>query len=87
MGWLVELPRQSKMGKLPPKRILNYERCSREYLTIAKVEAMIAAGKTTGMYGHQDATLTFLAYRHASCVSELVAGVGTRWTLNRVFCK
>jgi len=30
------------------------------------------------MYGHQDATLTFLAYRHASCVSELVAGVGTR---------
>ena len=47
---------------------------------------MTAAAKITGLYGHRDATLILLAYRHAACVSELVAGVGTRWILNRVFC-
>jgi len=86
MGRFVELPRQSKMRKLPPKRILDCERCSREYLTTAEVEAMIAAAKITGLYAHRDATLIHLAYRHAACVSGLVAGVWTKWTLNRVFC-
>jgi len=36
------------MGKLPPKRVPNIERRSREYLSPAEVDSMIAAAKNTG---------------------------------------
>lgn len=73
MGRVIKLSQPPKMGKLPPKRAPNSERRSREYLTPAEIEAMIAAAKNTGRYGHRDATLILLAYRHAARVSELVS--------------
>lgn len=79
MGQLIELPQTSKMGKLPPKRVPNAERRSREYLSPAEVDAMIAAAKNAGRHGHRDATLILLAYRHAARVSEV-----TTWRRDQV---
>jgi type 1 fimbriae regulatory protein FimB/type 1 fimbriae regulatory protein FimE len=73
MGRLIKLPQPSKMGKLPPRRVLNSERRSREYLSPAEVDSMITAAKNTGRYGHRDATLILLTYRHAARVSEVIA--------------
>jgi type 1 fimbriae regulatory protein FimB/type 1 fimbriae regulatory protein FimE len=61
------------MGKLPPRRVPNSERRSREYLSPAEVDSMIIAAKNTGRHGHRDATLILLAYRHAGRVSEVIS--------------
>jgi integrase len=73
MGRVITLPQPSKMGKLPPRRVYNSERRSREYLAPAEVDSMIAAAKNAGRYGHRDATLILLTYRHAGRVSEVIA--------------
>lgn len=73
MGQFIRHRQPSKMGKSPPRRIPNSERRSREYLTPAEVEALIASAKRTGRHGHRDATIIFLAFRHAARVSEVVS--------------
>jgi hypothetical protein len=66
VGLVIELLQPSKMGKSPPKRVPNGERRSREYLTPAEIEDMIAVVKAAGRHGHRNATIIPLAYRHAS---------------------
>lgn len=63
-------------GKVPPKRVPNKARRSREHLSEKKVSALLDAAKKNGRHGHRDATLILLTYRHALRVSELVA---LRW--------
>ena len=63
-------------GTVPPKRVPNHERRSREHLTGSEVEELMRAAKARGRYGHRDATMILLAYRHGLRVSELVA---LRW--------
>ena len=64
-------------GKVaPPRRLANRERRTREYLTPQEVDKLIKAASRVGRYGHRDATLILLAYRHGLRVSELVA---LRW--------
>ena len=64
-------------GKVtPPRRVANRERRTREHLTPQEVEKLIRAASRVGRYGHRDATLIMLAYRHGLRVSELVA---LRW--------
>ncbi len=63
-------------GKVPPRRLPNKARRSREYLSEKEVSALLDAAKKKGRHGHRDATLILLAYRHALRVSELVA---LRW--------
>ncbi len=63
-------------GKVPPRRVKNQERRSREYLTQDEVERLMAAARRTGRHRHRDATLILFAYRHGLRVTELVA---TRW--------
>jgi len=69
----------SKTGKStspapsPPSRRKNAEVRSREYLAPAEVEALIAAAKGAGRYGHRDATLILLMYRHGLRVGEVVS--------------
>jgi integrase len=64
-------------GKVaPPRRVANRERRTREHLTPHEVEKLITAASRVGRYGHRDATLILLAYRHGLRVSELVA---LRW--------
>jgi len=57
----------------PSRRQRNSERRPREYLTPAEVETLIAAAKNRGRYGHRDATMILVAYRHGLRVGELVA--------------
>jgi type 1 fimbriae regulatory protein FimB/type 1 fimbriae regulatory protein FimE len=71
MGQVIALPQPPKTGKLPPRRVPNSKRRSREYLSPAEVTAMITAAKNTGRHGPRDATLILLAYRHAARVSEV----------------
>lgn len=64
-------------GKVtPPRRVPNRQRRTREHLTPQEVDKLIRAASRVGRYGHRDATLILLAYRHGLRVSELVA---LRW--------
>jgi type 1 fimbriae regulatory protein FimE len=64
-------------GKVvPPRRIANRERRTREHLTPQEVDKLIKAASRVGRYGHRDATLILIAFRHGLRVSELVA---LRW--------
>ena len=79
MAEVVQLRQLSKMGKLvnvPPRRVKNPERRSREYLTATEVEALMESARQVGRHGHRDMTLIMLAYRHGLRVAELVA---LRW--------
>jgi type 1 fimbriae regulatory protein FimB/type 1 fimbriae regulatory protein FimE len=64
-------------GKVaPPRRAANRERRTREHLTPQEVDRLIKAASRLGRYGHRDATLILIAYRHGLRVGELVA---LRW--------
>ena len=56
----------------PPRRQCNADRRPREYLTPAEVETLIATAKKRGRYGHRDAAMILIAYRHGLRVGELV---------------
>src|SRR5262245_26739261 len=63
------------VARQPPPRRRNSEVRAREYLTDAEVDRLIAAaGKNR--YGHRDATMVLVAYRHGLRAAELVA---LRW--------
>jgi type 1 fimbriae regulatory protein FimE len=63
-------------GKVPPLRVRNRDRRSREHLTEAEMGLLIQAAGRRGRHGHRDATLLLVGYRHGLRVSELVA---IRW--------
>jgi integrase len=67
-------------GKVPPRRLPNAARRSREYLTPEEVKLLIeTARKRIGARNpHRDATLILLAYRHGLRASELCA---LRWDM------
>src|ERR1700688_794481 len=54
-----------------PRRLPNGKLRPREYLTEAEVERLMAAAKDN-RYGHRDATMALVAYRHGLRASELV---------------
>jgi type 1 fimbriae regulatory protein FimB/type 1 fimbriae regulatory protein FimE len=56
----------------PPPKQHNAERRSREHLTVAEIDRLIAAAQRLGRHGHRDATMILLAFRHGLRVSELV---------------
>ncbi len=60
----------------PPRRRPNAELRSREHLTPAEVERLIAAAGKLGRHRQRDATMILVAFRHGLRVSELVA---LRW--------
>lgn len=59
----------------PPRRRPNAEVRAREYLTDAEVNRLIVAAGAN-RYGHRDATMILIAYRHGLRASELA---GIRW--------
>jgi type 1 fimbriae regulatory protein FimB/type 1 fimbriae regulatory protein FimE len=69
-------PTPEKGKVAPPRRLANRERRTREHLTPQEVDKLIRAVSRVGRYGHRDATLILLAYRHGLRVSELIA---LRW--------
>ena len=72
------MPRRSFSAKLPPRKPRNSERRAREYLTPAEVERLLRAARQRGRYGHRDATLLLLMYRHGFRVAEIVR---LRWDM------
>lgn len=54
-----------------PKRFPNAALRTREYLTEAEVEKLLAVARKN-RWGHRDATMILVAYRHGLRVSELV---------------
>lgn len=66
-----------KNGKvLPPRRLPNLARRTREYLTPSEVEEIMKTARRRNRYGHRDATMVLVAYRHGLRVSELCS---LRW--------
>jgi site-specific recombinase XerD len=55
----------------PPVRRPNAELRTREYLTDVEVDRLVEAAKAN-RYGHRDATMILVAYRHGLRVPELV---------------
>lgn len=55
----------------PPPKVRNAERRSREHLTPAEIDRLIAAARGLGRHGERDAAMILLAYRHGLRVSEL----------------
>ena|ERR1700722_17557371 len=56
----------------PPPKVPNADRRSREHLTPAEIDRLIAAAQRLGRHGDRDAAIILLAYRHGLRVSELV---------------
>src|ERR1700757_4612080 len=61
----------TKNRTVTPKRAKNAELRTREYLTDAEVERLTDAAKAN-RWGHRDATMILIAYRHGLRASELV---------------
>jgi type 1 fimbriae regulatory protein FimB/type 1 fimbriae regulatory protein FimE len=64
-------PTNKKRTVAAPRRKRNSEYRSREHLTEREVEKLIEAAKDN-RWGHRDATIVFLAFRHGLRASELV---------------
>lgn len=67
---------REKVPAKPPVKPRNADRRSREHLTVGEVERLIAAAGKVARYGHRDATMILVAFRHGLRVSELLA---LRW--------
>lgn len=63
-------------GTVPPRRAVNADRRPREYLTPNEIELLRKAARERGRYGHRDATMILVAYRHGLRPAEACA---LRW--------
>jgi hypothetical protein len=59
---------------------------TREYLTGAEVEELMAAARKSSRYRHRDATMILIAHRHGLRASELLTCNGTRSSLTPDAC-
>ena len=66
----------TKMLNLPPIKLTNKSRRSREFLTPNEVDLLMVASKKLGRHTHRDHTMILMAYRHGLRVSELIS---LRW--------
>ena len=57
-------------GRLAPTTVNSSVR-TREYLTTAEIERLMAAARKSSRYGHRDATMILIGYRHGLRASEL----------------
>ena len=69
---------RSFSAKLPPTKLRNAVRRSREYLTADEVEQLVRAMRRQGRYKQRNTTLILLMYRHGLRVAELVR---LRWDM------
>jgi len=58
------------VGGAAPNTVFSSVR-SREYLTGAEIERLMAAARASSRYGHRDSTMILLGYRHGLRASEL----------------
>ena len=74
-AWCIPSSNEALRTVRPPRRRRNAEVRSREYLTDAEIARLIAAA-ARNRYGHRDATMVLVAYRHGLRAAELVT---LRW--------
>ena len=68
------MPNQARWPWVPTVPIDTREETAvrtREYLTTAEVERLMAAARKSSRYGHRDATMILIGYRHGLRASEL----------------
>jgi integrase len=58
-------------GGRPAPTTVNSSVRTREYLTTAEIERLMAAARKSSRYGHRDATMILIGYRHGLRASEL----------------
>jgi integrase len=58
------------IGETTPNTVNSSVR-TREYLTKAEIERLMAAARKSSRYGHRDATMILIGYRHGLRASEL----------------
>jgi type 1 fimbriae regulatory protein FimB/type 1 fimbriae regulatory protein FimE len=58
-------------GESAPTIVNSAVRRTREYLTATEVEALMAVARKGSRYGHRDATMILIAYRHGLRASEV----------------
>ena len=58
------------IGEAAPNTVNSSVR-TREYLTTAEIERLMAAARKSSRYGHRDATMILTGYRHGLRASEL----------------
>ena len=80
----VRLVTPSNENRSVPVRPPNSELRTREYLTPKEVEKLIKAAKD-GRWGHRDATLVLVAFRHGLRASELCGTATTDDPVNEGF--
>jgi len=56
---------------LTPNTVNSSVERTREYLTVKEVEDLMAAARKSSRYGHRDATMILIAYRHGRRASEI----------------
>ena len=61
-----------------PRRAPNSELRPREYLTEKEIERLQDAARKRSRYGHRDATMILLTYRHGLRASEVCSFDGIR---------
>jgi len=65
-----------KIGRSPPTTVNSSVR-TREYLTTAEIERLMAAARKSSRYGHRDATMILIGYRHGAVAAiTLLAAIG-----------
>jgi type 1 fimbriae regulatory protein FimB/type 1 fimbriae regulatory protein FimE len=64
------------VNRTVPRRPLNSDVRPREYLTEKEIERLQETARKRSRYGHRDATMILIAYRHGLRASELC---GLRW--------
>jgi integrase len=63
--------REKPEGRPVGTNRLNSSVRTREYLTTAEIEHLMAAARKSSRYGHRDATMILICYRHGLRASEL----------------
>jgi len=62
---------EKRMGGRSAPITVNSSVRTREYLTTAEIERLMAAARKSSRYGHRDATMILIGYRHGWRASEL----------------
>lgn len=71
LRWIEPRHENRTVRRAVPSRPPNAELRSREYLTPAEIEKLLAEARRRGRYGHRDATLILIGYRHGLRASEI----------------
>jgi hypothetical protein len=68
---------KNRRGGRPAPTTVNSSVRTREYLTTAEIERLMAAARKSSRYGHRDATMILIGYRHGFDQRSSYRAVGT----------